>query len=237
MSRYEQQIKLSTIGTAGQTAILQARVCIIGSGGLGTIVASYLAAMGVGYIKICDFDTIALHNLHRQFIYTPEHVGAYKANILKQQLSLQNPEIYIESHTIKIDKESIDEIGSEIDIICDCSDNGYTRMLLNNYCASNHIVLIHGAVSQWEGYLTVFHYKNRYTLQDLFDFSDYLKIENCNDLGIMSPICGIIGSYMASETIKIILNNTDVLDGQLLYINTENNTHKTYKLQHRNQSY
>ncbi len=230
IKRYQKQIILEEIGESGQQQLTNASVLIIGAGGLGVIVTSYLVAMGVGNIGICDFDSIEESNLHRQFCYTPYDVGKSKATVLAEKLRLQNSNIFIKDIVKKIDKNSIPEIAVDYPIICDCTDQGISRIVINDYCAFHKRILVHGAVSDWQGYVTVFHYLKGFSLKDIFDFSDYLKSQNCSEIGIMSPICGLIGSYMANETIKIILNLGSVLEGKILYINMLKNQTRTINI-------
>jgi molybdopterin/thiamine biosynthesis adenylyltransferase len=217
--RYQKQIILAEIGESGQQHLANASVLIIGAGGLGVIVASYLVAMGVGNIGICDFDFIEESNLHRQFYYTPDEIGKSKAKILAEKLRHQNPNINIVDIVKKIDKNSILTVAVDYSIICDCTDQGFSRIVINDYCAIHKKILVHGAVSDWQGYITVFHNLKGFSMKDIFDFSDYLKSQSCSENGIISPVCGLIGSYMVNEVIKIILNIGTVLEGKILYIN------------------
>lgn len=221
--RYQKQIILPEIGESGQKHLTNASVLIAGAGGLGVIVASYLVAMGVGNIGICDFDNVDVSNLHRQLLFTPSDIGKKKVSVLAEKLRLQNPNIIINSIEKKIEKNSVIEIANNYQIICDCTDQGMSRTIINDYCAEHKKILVHGAVSDWQGYITVFHYLNGFSLKDIFDFNDYLKSQNCSETGVISPICGLIGSYMTIETIKVILNLEDVLEGKILYVNMLNN--------------
>ncbi len=229
MERYNKQIILPEFGIQGQKLISSSSVLIIGAGGLGSIVCSYLASMGVGKIGICDFDRVEESNLHRQFFYSPSDINAYKAEVLTTKLSLHNPNIEIFAIAEKLQKSNVSNLISDFEIICDCSDNVATRLLINKSCSSLSKILIHGAVSDWQGYLSVFHYQNKFSLTDLFDTIDFLKSESCDVVGINSPICGIIGSHMANEVIKVILNIDSVLEGTLLYINGLTNISKYLK--------
>ncbi|OYU83252.1 MAG: thiamine biosynthesis protein ThiF [Flavobacterium sp. BFFFF2] len=233
MKRYQRQMILSEIGVTGQQKLSTASVLVVGAGGLGVVVASYLVAMGIGHVGICDFDDIEESNLHRQFCYMPDDIGQKKATVLSKKLRVQNPAINITDFNQKVDKETISSIAENYQLICDCTDQGHVRMVINNYCAALKKPLVHGAVSNWEGYLTIFHYKKNFSLNDLFDFSDYLKIENCNEMGINSAVCGLIGSYMTNETLKIALNLDQVLEGKIMYINALNNQFKTFTIKKR----
>lgn len=221
--RYQKQIILPEIGESGQRHLTNASVLIAGAGGLGVIVASYLVATGVGTVGICDFDNVEVSNLHRQLLFTPSDIGGKKATVLAEKLRLQNPNVIINSIEKKIDKNSVLEIAKNYQIICDCTDQGMSRTIINEYCGEHKKILIHGAVSDWQGYVTVFHYLNGFSLKDIFGFNDYLVSQSCSETGVISPICGLIGSYMTTETIKVILNLEDVLEGKILYVNMLNN--------------
>lgn len=229
-NRYQKQIILPEIGESGQKYLANASVLIAGAGGLGVIVASYLVAMGVGNVGICDFDNVEDSNLHRQLLFTPSDIGKSKVSVLTEKLRLQNPNIIVNSIEKKIEKNSVVEIANNYQIICDCTDQVMSRTILNDYCEEHKKTLVHGAVSDWHGYITVFHYINNFSLNDIFDFNDYLKSQSCSETGVISPICGVIGSYMANETIKVILNFEDVLEGKILYINIFNNHIKKINL-------
>jgi adenylyltransferase/sulfurtransferase len=223
MKRYQQQMILPELVDGGQEKIRKSAVLVVGAGGLGTIVTSYLGAMGFGKIGICDFDLIEETNLHRQFHFFPNEVGLKKSEILSQKLILQNPEIHIQAYTDYLNEENINSIFSDYQIICDCTDNAETRILIDIYCQNNNKPLIHGAVTDWQGYISVFHFKKKFGLKDLFELTDYLKHASCSIAGVNGAVCGIIGSYMANETLKVILGLENILEGKLLYMNVLDN--------------
>jgi len=230
MKRYQQQMLLPEVGEAGQEKLTKAKILIVGAGGLGTVLATYLAAMGIGTISIVDFDEIAETNLHRQFHYTPNDIGQKKATVLAQKVSAQNTNIQVNAIVEQITKENAAVIIANYAIVCDCTDNVSVRVLLDKQCGINQVPLVHGAVSDWQGYVTLFHYKNKYRYSDLIEIEELIRAQTCQDSGICSPICGIIGSIMANETIKIILNTNTTLDGKLLYIDGLKSVFKTFNL-------
>ncbi len=230
MKRYQQQILLPEIGITGQQNLSNASVLIIGAGGLGVVVASYLVSMGVGTIGICDFDKIEESNLHRQFCYTPAEIGQNKATVLSQKLREQNPNVLIEVYIFTIDENNIQTIAEKYKIICDCTDQSSSRILINNYCEKQKLPLIHGAVSEWQGYITVLHHKQNFGLDDIFDFREYFNCQTCSIVGVNSALCGLIGSFMVNETIKIILQLNHIFEGKILYINSLNNLIRTIKI-------
>lgn len=230
MKRYQQQMILPEIGENGQLKLGVSSVLIVGAGGLGTVVATYLASMGVGKIGVIDFDVVDETNLHRQFLYNESEIGQNKATVLTNKLKTQNTQIKIYSLVERLTNENFTAVGSHYSIVCDCSDNLQTRVLLDKQCGLSKIPLVHGAVAKWEGYVTLFHHKNQFEYQHLFDVKTLLQAENCSVNGISSPICGIIGSAMANECLKIMLAITSNLDGGLFYADGLNNVFKVLKL-------
>lgn len=230
MKRYKQQMLLPEIGTGGQKQLDKTSVLVVGAGGLGTVVATYLSIMGVGKVGVVDFDEVDETNLHRQFFYSSEDIGHKKTKVLATKLKKQNNSIEVIPIIERIDNLNFERIASGYKIICDCSDNLATRLILDNQCKLFKLPLLHGAVSDWQGYLTIFHYKNQFQYHDLFDIKTLLKNDSCESNGILSPICGIIGSMMANEAVKIILDLDSSLDGGLLYFNGLNSNSKLLKL-------
>lgn len=230
MNRYKQQIQLPEIGGEGQQKINQTGVLIVGAGGLGTVVATYLVAMGIGNVGIVDFDNIEESNLHRQFLYSSKDLGKNKAIVLASKLKLQNKFITISAFDEELTTSNFNEIVVNYSIVCDCTDNLNTRLLIDKKCSALAIPLVHGAVSEWQGYITLFHYINKFAYKDLFDIKALLQADSCNTKGIASPICGIIGSLMSNEVVKIVLGIKSNLDGGLLYANGLTNNFKLLNL-------
>jgi len=230
MNRYQQHIRLPEIGIQGQAKITASRVAVIGAGGLGTVVAGYLSAMGVGHIAIVDFDVVEETNLHRQFLYSPSDIGQKKAIVLREKLHTQNDTIEIKAITEKFSPSNAIKILTGYGVVCDCTDDLHTRIELDKHCSLLTTPLVHGAVSEWQGYLTVFHHTKKYSYRDVFEYQSLLDAQTCTMNGISSPICGIIGSYMANETIKLIVGISTVLDGRLWYVNGLNNVSRLIRM-------
>lgn len=232
MSRYSQQIHVEEIGLIGQDLIAKAKVLIIGAGGLGTPVATYLASSGVGQITIVDGDTISTSNLHRQFVYGQEEVGLKKVDVLKQQLQKNNPSICIEVLADFFNIENADQLIQNSDIVCDCSDNAETRILIDSKSYEFNKPLIYAAVRDWQGYLTVLNYKKKVRLTDLFP--EALLLDNstvaCPASGIVNTTCGTLGALLAAEALKIILRQEIELDGSILCVNTLKNKFRILKI-------
>lgn len=218
MIRYLQQNLVSEFGRDGQSKLNEAKILIVGAGGLGTPVATYLAAMGIGTLGIADFDFIQETNLHRQFAFSPADIGKSKTEVLSARLVMQNPEIWISCLEVKLTEGNASTIVSEYDLICDCTDNVDTRLLLNSVCRDLNKKLIYGAVRGWQGYVTILHGTAQIGLTDIFSESDLIfeSQNNCSVLGVISTVCGTIGSQQANEAIKIILGLQSNLDGAIL---------------------
>jgi molybdopterin/thiamine biosynthesis adenylyltransferase len=232
MSRYTQQILVEELGIGGQIKISNAKVLIVGAGGLGTPVATYLAACGVGTVGVIDGDKISESNLHRQFLYNPVDTTHYKSETLSNRIISQNPEIKVINYTEFLNNDNALSIIKDWDIICDCTDNLQARLLLDETCSTLSIPLIYAAVRGWEGYLTILNFKNKIRLTQIFSIES-LKDEsenNCNVSGIVGMTCGVLGSLQANEVLKIILDQKSLLDGEILCINTLSNSFRKFKL-------
>lgn len=230
MKRYHQQMLLPEIGETGQEKLTKGKILVVGAGGLGTVVVTYLAAMGIGTLGIVDFDSVAETNLHRQFHYTPNDIGEKKATLLAQKISLQNSSIQVDVWPEQLTKENASRIIANYDIVCDCTDTVFARILIDKQCKAHQKPLVHGAVSDWQGYVTLFHAKHQFQYSHLIATEDLLRADTCQANGISSPICGIIGSIMANEALKIVLNTDTTLDGKLLYVDGLKNVFKTLTL-------
>jgi len=221
MNRYVRQIAVSGIGAEGQKCIEQAKVLIIGAGGLGTPLAAMLTATGVGVLGIVDKDTIEISNLHRQFFYCESEIGQKKAEILTTKLKNQNSNVIFRTFTTILDENNIAEIFSDFDIICDCTDNVTTRLLLDEMATNLQKPLVYAAVNAWEGMVTVLHYRKNKSLTDIFPAETFhAQAPDNAQTGIINPVCSIVAGFQASEVLKIILQkDDDILDGKLLIFN------------------
>lgn len=213
-------MQLPEIGESGQLKIKQARVLVIGAGGLGCPVLQYLAAVGVGNIGIVDFDKVELHNLHRQILYTENHVGQQKASSAKSILESLNPHIIIQTFEEKISETNAIEIIKNFDIIVDGTDNFTTRYIINDTCVVLKKPLIYGSILNFEGQLAVFNHKGSKNLRDLFPTQPNSNdVPNCALNGVLGTFPGIIGTLMAQETLKLILE-LPILDNELILFDT-----------------
>lgn len=235
MARYQQQQLVSEIGSDGQKKIETAKVLIIGAGGLGTPVATYLASAGVGCIGIVDGDVISLSNLHRQFLYTDAEVGLGKSYVLAGKLKNMNPEIAVSSYPLFLDEQNGAEILRKYDVVCDCTDDVETRILIDKMCHDNQKPLVYAAILEWEGYLTVLNHNSKIRLGDIFlELSLREHAANsCSVFGIVNTTCGIVGSMQAAEVLKIILGINSNVDGGILCINTMLNSYRLFKIKNK----
>ena len=214
--RFEKQIILKKIGLAGQKKISSANVLIIGMGGLGCPLLTYLAASGVGKIGIVDFDKVEISNLNRQILFCSSDIGKLKVRQAKIAINRINKKIKIIPFEKKITQQNISKIFKNFDIICDGTDNYRTRYLINDYCLKNKKVLITSAISKFDGHLMKFDFKKKGPCYRCFMPSPPSLENNCQIDGIFSPVGGIMGSLQANEVLKSILNSRDKLNNQIL---------------------
>ena len=217
--RYEKQIIIKKIGLAGQKKISSASVLILGMGGLGCPLLTYLAASGVGKIGIVDFDKVEISNLNRQTLFNTKDIGKFKVNQAKKAIYKINKKIKIIPFKKKLTSKNIKKIFNNFSIICDGTDNYNTRYLINDYCVKNKKILISSAISKFDGQLMKFDFKKKGPCYRCFmpnppDFEN-----NCQTEGIFSPVAGIMGSLQANEVLKCILNTKNDLNNQVLIFN------------------
>lgn len=218
--RYNRQTILPEIGDEGQEKLKKAKVLVIGAGGLGCPVLQYIATAGVGYIGIMDFDTIEIHNLHRQILYTENEIGKKKAIVAKEVISQLNPLITVEAVNMKLTPENASVTLQQYDVIVDGSDNFATRYLVNDTCVQLQKPLIYGSILKFEGQVAVFNHNGSKNLRDLFpEMPDPKEVPNCNLNGVLGTLPGIIGTMMAHETLKLILE-LPTLKNELVLFNT-----------------
>lgn len=218
--RFSRQIKLAEIGSEGQEKIRNAKVLVIGAGGLGCSLLLYLASSGVGTIGIMDFDTVELHNLHRQILYADEDIGKAKALVAFEKLNQQFPTTQFIALNERLNKTNAKELIQSFDFIVDGSDNFPTRYLINDTCIQLNKPLIYGSILDFEGQLAVFNYKGSKNLRHLFpEPPDPKDTPGCEENGVLATLPAIIGSMMAQETIKVILE-LNVMTNRFILFNT-----------------
>ncbi|MFH7003911.1 HesA/MoeB/ThiF family protein [Flavobacterium bizetiae] len=220
--RYNRQTILPEIGDEGQEKLKKAKVLVIGAGGLGCPILQYISTAGVGCIGIIDFDSIEIHNLHRQILYTENKIGQLKAVAAKEVLSELNPLIKVEAITEKLTLENASKIIKQYDIVVDGCDNFTTRYLVNDTCVALQKPLVYGSILKFEGQVAVFNHNGSKNLRDLFpEMPDPKDVPNCNLNGVLGTLPGMIGTMMAHETLKLILE-LPTLKNELMLFNTLN---------------
>ncbi|NJO87908.1 MAG: molybdopterin-synthase adenylyltransferase MoeB [Chloroflexia bacterium] len=232
IKRYNRHLILSEIGPEGQQRLKQAKVLVVGAGGLGCPVLQYLTAAGVGTIGICDFDFVDESNLQRQILFGTDDVGKPKAKIAAQKLAALNPFIQFNIHNTMLTKENALELFADYDVIVDGSDNFPTRFLVNDACVIAGKPLVFGAIYKFEGQVAVFNYQNGPTYRCLVpEQPDSSEMLSCSQIGVMGVLPGIIGSYQANEAIKMITGTGELLSGKLLMIDTLRMEHNILTIQ------
>ena len=225
-TRYSCQIALPGFTESTQLLSQQAKVLIVGAGGLGCPAAQYLAAAGVGTLGIADFDTISISNLHRQILYNPADAGQKKAVKACERLQKQNPDIRLVPHDVKITSDNVMDIIQDYDIIVDGTDNFETRYLLNDAAVIAGKPLVYGAIYQFEGQVAVWNVLNTDgtfspNYRDLFPEVDATQIPNCAEGGVIPTLAGIIGCMQANEVIKYITKTGELLCGKVLMLDAQ----------------
>lgn len=228
-ARFERQIILPEVGINGQLALKESSVLIVGAGGLGCPVATYLAAAGVSKITLVDFDTVDPSNLNRQISFGVPQIGLSKSEVLAMELSRKYPDIFVKFHTEKLGISNINNMMGDANFVIDCTDNFDTRYLVNDYCKRNHIPLIIGSLFRFEGQICIF---NRNQFNNFLDGKCYRslypeqpsvsEVPNCNETGIIGTLAGSIGVWMAWEYLKIVLNLKEKNECHLIHYHSLN---------------
>lgn len=220
--RYNRQTILPEIGDLGQGKLKKAKVLVIGAGGLGCPILQYIATAGVGTIGIVDFDKIEIHNLHRQILYTEDQVGLSKATTAKATIEKLNPLITVLAFEEKITLVNASKIIDGFDFVVDGSDNFATRYLVNDTCVALGKTLVYGSILGFEGQLAVFNHKGGKNLRDLFpEPPNPDDVPNCSFNGVLGTLPGMIGTLMAHETLKLIMD-LPTLENELVLFSTLN---------------
>lgn len=235
LSRYSCQMALPGFGEAAQQQLNNAKVLIVGAGGLGCPAAQYLAAAGVGTLSIADNDVVSTTNLHRQVLFGPADAGQKKAIVAAARLNQQNPGIKIEGHDVRITSTNVMDLVGNYDIVVDCTDNFETRYLLNDACVLSSIPLVYGAIYQFEGQVAVWNVKNTNgkpspNYRDLFPQVNATHIPDCAEGGVIPTLAGIIGCMQANEVIKYITQTGEVLAGRVLIFDAQNMQSRVIKI-------
>jgi molybdopterin/thiamine biosynthesis adenylyltransferase len=217
LQRYSRHIILPEVGGKGQKKILQAKVLIIGAGGLGCPVGYYLAAAGVGTIGMVDNDTVELSNLQRQIAHNTARLGMLKADSAKATFEALNPDVTVVAIKERLNKDNIMGVMKDYDIVVDGSDNFPTRYLVNDACVLLKKPLVSGAILKFEGQVTTVVPGDGHCYRCLFEeMPPAGLVPSCQEAGVIGAIPGVVGSLQAIEVIKLILGKGDVLKNTLL---------------------
>lgn len=216
--RYSRQIMLPELDVAGQEKLLAARVLIVGLGGLGSPLAMYLAAAGVGTLVVCDYDAVDLSNLQRQIVHRNDALGEPKVDSARRTLRTLNPEVRVEALQERLTAGHLQTVVAGCDLVLDATDNFSTRYALNDACWQARKPLVSGAAIRWEGQVAVFDPRQAEApcYRCLYPEGDDEAL-NCAENGVVAPLVGIIGSCQALEAIKLLTGVGESLAGFVLY--------------------
>ena len=229
--RYSRQIMLPQIGIEGQQQLSRTRMLIIGMGGLGSPVAMYLAAAGVGELTLVDDDDVDLSNLQRQIIHSNHDIGHAKVDSARQSLQAINPECKVISIKQRLDLQALTVQAQRADVVIDACDNFETRFMINEACVATRTPLVSGAAIRLEGQVAVFRndLDNSPCYHCLYKNEGELD-QSCSSNGVLAPVVGIIGSIQALEAIKIITGFGEDLNGRLLLLDADTMEWRSIKL-------
>jgi len=218
--RYSRHILLPHFDIDGQQRLLDSRVIIIGLGGLGSPVAMYLAAAGVGHLVLVDDDVVELSNLQRQIVHRQATVGLNKTESAAQTLQDLNDSITIDTIAARLDEKQLAEQVAKADVVVDCTDNFAGRFLINRVCQQQKKPMVSAAAIRWEGQISVFDPRqpDAACYRCLYDDAAGELAQNCADSGVLSPLLGIMGSLQATETLKLLAKCGESLQGRLLLV-------------------
>jgi adenylyltransferase/sulfurtransferase len=215
--RYARQLALPEVGSAGQARLAAARVLIVGAGGLGSPAALWLAATGIGRLGLADPDRVELSNLHRQLLYTPAEVGEPKVEAAQRRLADVNPALQVDLHQVEVSVGNAAALVRDYDVVLDATDQIPVRYALSDACVAARVPLVHGAVSRWEGRVTVLAAADGPCYRCLWPTPPPAHaIPTCAEAGVLGPVPGVIGMMQAVEACKLVLDAGVPLVGRLL---------------------
>jgi molybdopterin/thiamine biosynthesis adenylyltransferase/rhodanese-related sulfurtransferase len=222
LTRYSRHFVIPEVGEKGQARLLDSKVLLLGAGALGSPVALYLAAAGVGTLGLVDFDVVDLSNLQRQIIHTVDRIGTPKTESAQKQIAAINPGIKVLRHDVRLTSENVMEIIKPYDVVVNCGDNFPTRYLINDACVFSKKPLVDGAIFRFEGNATVFYpdkggpcYRCLYPEPAPPDMAP-----SCAEAGVLGALPGLIGSIEALEAIKLLIGAGNSLIGKMVYFDT-----------------
>lgn len=222
--RYTNQLRVKGFETEHHIRLQEAKVLVVGAGGLGCPVLRQLAVLGIGNITVIDDDKISLSNLNRQTLFLPREVGKFKVEVAREKLLDLNPDTSVHIHINRLTSKNVQELTKEINVVIDCTDNLATRYILDRVCQKNQVPLIFGGVRMMEGQFGVFNYQQSASFADVFSPDGYLEsLEDCNSLGTFGFVCELIASYQVAEVMKIVTGIGQVNSGVITTIDLSEN--------------
>jgi molybdopterin/thiamine biosynthesis adenylyltransferase/rhodanese-related sulfurtransferase len=231
-NRYKRHLLLPEVGVEGQAKLLEAKVLLLGAGGLGSPAALYLAAAGVGTLGIVDMDEVDSSNLQRQILHNVDRIGDRKVDSAKKTLTMLNPDVDVVTYDTRLDATNIVDIISGYDVIVDGADNFPSRYLLNDASVKLGIPVVHGSIFRFEGMVSVFHPLEGPTYRDMVPEPPPAELApSCAEAGVLGVLPGIVGSIQALEAIKLILGLGDGLVGRILTVDTTEMEFRVFNLQ------
>lgn len=231
LQRYSRHIILPEVGGKGQKKILNARVFVVGAGGLGCPVGYYLAAAGIGTIGIIDNDTVELSNLQRQIAHSTKTLGVHKVDSAKATFEALNPDVNVVGIKERINKSNIMDLIKDYDIVVDGSDNFPTRYLVNDACVLLKKPLVSGAILKFEGQVTTVLPGEGHCYRCLFEeMPPPGLVPSCQEAGVLGAITGVVGALQATEVLKLVLGKGDVLKNTLLIYDALRTTFRRVKV-------
>jgi molybdopterin-synthase adenylyltransferase len=215
--RYSRHILLDDLGVEGQQRLLDSHVLIVGAGGLGSPVAMYLAASGVGHITIADHDVVDLTNLQRQIAHTTERIGMSKVASATQAMQALNPEVRVSALERKLDATELDTLVPTVQVVVDCCDNFGTRQAVNAACVQHRVPLVSGAAIRMDAQLAVYDARDAKSpcYACIFPPDQAPEEVQCATLGVLAPLVGVVGSLQAMEAVKLLTGLGSRLTGRL----------------------
>jgi len=231
--RYSRHMVLPQIGLNGQRSLLKSRVLLLGVGGLGSPIAMYLAASGVGTLVLADFDVVELSNLQRQIVHGTADVGRAKVDSGSDRIESLNPDVNVLpiNEVLDADNSGLADEVARADVVIDATDNFETRFALNRLCVDNITPLVSGAALRMDAQVTVFDPRDDTSPCYRCLYSDeFAEGEACSDVGVFSPLLGIVGSIQAAEALKLIIGFGEPLVGTVLMIDAVDMSFRSLKL-------
>jgi sulfur-carrier protein adenylyltransferase/sulfurtransferase len=230
-ARYSRHVTIPEVGEKGQLKLLDSKVLLIGAGGLGSPAAYYLAAAGVGTLGLVDDDVVDASNLQRQIIHTTDRVGVPKGESAKQAIAALNPDVKVNVHQVRVNRDNVLELMEQYDVVVDGADNFPTRYLLSDASLMTRTPLVHASILRFDGHASVFLPYDGPCYRCLFPEPPPPDLApSCGEAGVLGVLCGVMGTIQANEAIKVLLGMGETLSGRLLAYNALDMTFTEYRV-------